>query len=67
MNQGPKLCCKFAKTMIFNTNLDVVNDKVYTKFGLILSVHYQDIEQKLNYAGMTRENNRMTDRVDPVG
>ena len=26
------------KTTIYNTNLDLVNDDVYTKFGLILSI-----------------------------
>ena len=32
------------KTMIYNTNVDLVNDDVYTKFGLILSIRFQDIE-----------------------
>ena len=36
------------KTMIYNTNIDLVNDNVYTKFGLNLSIRFQDIEQKLN-------------------
>ena len=31
---------------LYNTNIDLVNDKVYTKFGQILSIHSQDIEQK---------------------
>ena len=31
---------------LYNTNIDLVNDKVYTKFGQILSLHSQDIEQK---------------------
>ena len=31
---------------IYNTSLDLVNDDVYTKFGYILSIHSQDIEQK---------------------
>ena len=30
---------------IYNPNLDLVNDNVYTKFGQILSIHSQDIEQ----------------------
>ena len=38
--------CK--KTMIYNTNADLVNDYVFTKFGLILSIRSQDIEQKPN-------------------
>ena len=32
------------KTTIYNTNVDLVNDDVYTKFGLILTIHSQDIE-----------------------
>ena len=32
------------KTTIYNTNVDLVNDDVYTKFGLILSIRSQDIE-----------------------
>ena len=32
------------KTMIYNTNVDLVNVDVYTKFGLILSIRSQDIE-----------------------
>ena len=31
---------------LYNSNIDLVNDKVYTKFGEILSIHSQDIEQK---------------------
>ena len=34
------------KMTIYNTNLDLVHDNVYTKFGWILSIHSQDIEQK---------------------
>ena len=36
------------KTMIYNSNVDLVNDKVYTKFGLNRSIRFQDIEHKLN-------------------
>ena len=32
------------KTTIYYTNVDLVNDDVYTKFGLILSFRSQDIE-----------------------
>ena len=35
------------KTMIYNTNADLVNDNMYTKFGLNRSIRFQDIEQKL--------------------
>ena len=34
--------------MIYNTNIDLVNDNVFTKFGLILSICSQDTEQKPN-------------------
>ena len=33
---------------IYNTKVDLVNDNVYTKFGLDKSILSQDIEQKLN-------------------
>ena len=36
------------KTKIYNTNVDLVNDNVYTKFGLNLSIRSQEIEQKPN-------------------
>ena len=36
------------KTKIYNTNIDLVNDNVFTKFGHILSIRSQDIEQKPN-------------------
>ena len=37
------------KTKIYNTNLDLVTNNVYTNFGLILSVRSQDIEPKPNF------------------
>ena len=36
------------KTMIYKTNVDLMNDTVYTKFGLNRSTRFKDIEQKLN-------------------
>ena len=36
------------KTKIHNTNIDLVNDNVFTNFGHILSIRSQDIEQKPN-------------------
>ena len=36
------------KTIIYHTKIDLVNDNVYTKFGLNRSFRFQDIEQKLN-------------------
>ena len=41
------------KTMICFTKIDLVNDNVYTKFGLNRSIRFQDIEQKLN-SGVNR-------------
>ena len=38
------------KTKIDNTKIDLVNDNVYTKYGLNLSIRSQDIEQKPNSA-----------------
>ena len=38
------------KTMIYNTNVDLINHNWYTKFGLNQSIRIQDIEQKLNSA-----------------
>ena len=35
-------------TKIYNTNIDLVNDNVFTKFGFIFSIRSQDIEQKPN-------------------
>ena len=32
--------------MLYNTYIDLTDDHVYTKFGWILSIHSQDIEQK---------------------
>ena len=40
-NSGSNL----RKTKIYNSNVDLVNDNVYTKFGLNLSIRSQDIEQ----------------------
>ena len=36
------------KAKIYNTNVDLVNDNVYIKFGLNLFIRSQDIEQKPN-------------------
>ena len=47
------------KTRIYNAKVDLVKDNVYTKFGLIQSIHSQDIEQKSNYDGRTE---RMKER-----
>ena len=46
--KGRSSVANLRKTIIYNTNLDLVNDNVYTKFGLNPSIRFQDIEQKLN-------------------
>ena len=37
-----------SQDIIYNTNVDFVNDNGYTNFGLNRSIRFQDIEQKLN-------------------
>ena len=51
------------KTMIYDTNLDLVNDNVYTKFGLTRSIRFQVIEQKLN----SDDDPRGVANLDPRG
>ena len=46
--KGRNSVANLRKTKIYNTNLDLVTDSVYTNFGLILSIRSQDIEQKPN-------------------
>ena len=46
--KGRNSVANLQNTMIYNTNVDLVNDNVYTKFGLNWSIPFQDIEQKLN-------------------
>ena len=46
--KGRNSFANLRKTMIYNTNIDLVNDNVYTKFGLNRYIRFQDIEQKLN-------------------
>ena len=37
-----------ANLRIYKTKVDLVDDNVFTKFGLNRSIRFQDIEQKLN-------------------
>ena len=46
---GRNSVANLRKTKIYNTNVDLVNDNVFTKFGLILSIRSQDIGQKPNF------------------
>ena len=51
------------KIIIYNTNIDLVNDNVYTKFCFNRSIHFQDIEQKLN----SDDDPRGVTNLDPRG
>ena len=46
--KGRNSVANLRKTKIYNTNVDLVNDNVFTKFGPILSIRSQDITQKTN-------------------
>ena len=46
--KGRNSVANLRKTKIYKTNFDLVNDNVYTKFGLNLSIRSQAIEQKPN-------------------
>ena len=46
--KGRNSVANLRKTMIYITNVNFVNDYVYTKFGLNRSICFQGIEQKLN-------------------
>ena len=47
--KGRNSVANLRKTEIYNTNLDLVTDNVYTNFGLILSILSQDIEHNSNF------------------
>ena len=47
-SKGSNSVANLQKTKIYNTNIDLANDNVYTKFGLNLFILSQDIEQKSN-------------------
>ena len=43
--KGRNSVVNLRKTKIYNTKVDLVNDNVYTKFDLNLSIRSQEIEQ----------------------
>ena len=43
--KGSYSVANLQKTKIYNTNIDLVNDNVFTKVSLILSIRSKDIEQ----------------------
>ena len=46
--KGCNSVANLRETKIYNNNVDIVNDNVFPKFGLILPIRSQDIEQKPN-------------------
>ena len=46
--KGRNSVANIRRTKIYNTNVDLVNDNVYAKFGLNLSIRSQDIKQNQN-------------------
>ena len=46
--KGHNSVANVQKIVLYNPNLDVININVYTKLSSILSIHFQDIEQKRN-------------------
>ena len=46
--KGSNFVVNLRKTKIYNTNIDLVNANVYTKFGLDLFILSKDIEQTPN-------------------
>ena len=46
--KGRNSVANLRKTKIYHINVDLVNDNVFTKFGLVLSIPSQDIGQKPN-------------------
>ena len=57
--KGRNSVANLRKMALYTSNVDLVNDNVYPKFGLNPSIRSKDIEQKSNYDGMT-------DRANPV-
>ena len=46
--KGRNTVANLRKTMIYDTKIDLVNDNMYTKFGLNRSIRFENIERKLN-------------------
>ena len=47
--KGHNSVANLRNTKIYISNVDLVNDNVYSKFGLILSICSKDIEQKTKF------------------
>ena len=46
--KGSNSVANLQKAKIYNISIDLVSGNMFTKFGLILSIRSQDIEQKPN-------------------
>ena len=46
--KGHNFVVNLRKTKIYINNVDLINDNVFTKFGLNLSIRSQDMDQKPN-------------------
>ena len=46
--KGRNSVANLRETTVYNTKVDLVDEHVFTKFGLNRSIRFQDIEQKLN-------------------
>ena len=44
--KGGNSDANLRKMSLYDPKVDIVNDNVHTRFGLISSIHSQDIEQK---------------------
>ena len=44
--KGRNSIADLQKMKFYKFNIDLVNDNMFTKFGQILSIHSQDMEQK---------------------
>ena len=71
--KGRNSVANLRNLTLYNPNLDLINVNVYTKSGSILSIGSQDIERKQkimtelqNYRIAELQNNRRTDRANPV-
>ena len=46
--KGRNSVANLRKTMIYNNKVHLVNDNVYTKYGINRLIRFQNIEQTLN-------------------
>ena len=47
--KGRNSVANLLNLTLYNPNLDTINVNVYTKFGEILSISFQDIKRKQNF------------------